>query len=353
MAASSIWSRISNTKSALSSLIRTAALKRKPSRPKRRLPVQAKDGGRSVHIYPEGYSGTRETPNYASVDLAEKDLQPGDNLLLHAGSYPNILLKGGGTKEGPITIKAAGDGEVIVYGRGDAGNIIELQQSEYVRIEGLHILGGRVGIKANDAKGLVVRRCRIGNVESGIVSFTPNAQDWYIADNMLSGKTRQWFPRKEGSGAGINAPGTGHVIAHNRTAFFWDGISIANYGDPKPEWAESATPHMTAIDIYGNEITESMDDGIECATMASTTSASGRTALPMPTPESARSRAIAGPLYLVRNVIYNVTSTQFKLHNHSTESLAFHNTSISAGSAFTSSPPAWQNSRSATTLCWV
>ena len=115
---------------------------------------------------------------------------------------------------------------------GDAGNIIELQQSEYVRIEGLHILGGRVCIKANDAKGLVVRRCRIGNVESGIVSFTPNAQDWYIADNMLSGKTRQWFPRKEGSGAGINAPGTGHVIAHNRTAFFWDGISIANYGDP-------------------------------------------------------------------------------------------------------------------------
>ena len=67
----------------------------------RRLPVQAKDGGRSVHIYPEGYSGTRETPNYASVDLAGKDLQPGDNLLLHAGSYPNILLKGGGTKEGP------------------------------------------------------------------------------------------------------------------------------------------------------------------------------------------------------------------------------------------------------------
>ena len=133
-----------------------------------------------------------------------------------------------------------------------------------MRIEGLHILGGRVCIKANDAKGLVVRRCRIGNVESGIVSFTPNAQDWYIADNMLSGKTRQWFPRKEGSGAGINAPGTGHVIAHNRTAFFWDGISIANYGDPKPEWAESATPHMTAIDIYGNEITESMDDGIEC-----------------------------------------------------------------------------------------
>ena len=71
----------------------------------RRLPVQAKDGGRSVHIYPEGYSGTRETPNYASVDLAGKDLQPGDNLLLHAGSYPNILLKGGGTKEGPSPLR--------------------------------------------------------------------------------------------------------------------------------------------------------------------------------------------------------------------------------------------------------
>ena len=301
-------------------------------------------GDRAVHIYPEGYRGPRETPNYTSVDLAGKDLQPGDCLLMHAGSYPNILLRGGGTAEKPIAIRAAGDGEVIVYGKGDTGNIIELQDSQYVQIEGLHILGGRNGIKANSAKGLVVRRCRIGNVESGIVSFTPDSEDWYIADNILSGRTRQWFPRKEGSGAGINAPGVGHVIVHNRTSFFWDGISIANYGDPKPEWAASAKPRMSAIDIYGNDITQSMDDGIECDyglynirvwENRITNAQSGISAQP----------SLAGPLYLIRNTVYNTTGTPFKLHNHSTGMLVFHNTSVSASQAFTSYPPAWQNGR--------
>ena len=108
---------------------------------------------------------------------------------------------------------------------------------------------------------------------------------------------------------------------------------------------------MTAIDIYGNEITESMDDGIECDyglhnirvwQNRITNAHTGISAQP----------SLAGPLYLVRNVIYNVTSTQF-LHNHSTGIPRVSQYVYPAGSAFTSSPPAWQNSRSATTLCWV
>src|SRR5439155_2560086 len=47
-------------------------------------------GDRVIHIYPESYAGPREKPNFTSVDLAGKDLQPGDLLLLHAGSYPSI-----------------------------------------------------------------------------------------------------------------------------------------------------------------------------------------------------------------------------------------------------------------------
>ena len=53
-----------------------------------------------------------------AIVAAAKGLQPGDTLLLTAGTYAgNIAINLRGTMEQPITIRAAGDGPVIVEGR--------------------------------------------------------------------------------------------------------------------------------------------------------------------------------------------------------------------------------------------
>ncbi len=101
---------------------------------------------------------------------------------------------------------------------------------------------------------------------------------------------------------------------------------------------------MSSIDIYGNEIVESMDDGIETDYGLYNIRVWRNRITNVHTGISAQP-SLAGPLYLIRNVIYNTTGSPFKLHNHSTGVLAYHNTVVSSGQAFSSQPPAWQNSR--------
>ena len=56
-----------------------------------------------------------------AIAVAAKGLQPGDMLLIKAGAYAgNIALNLHGTAEQPITIRAAGDGPVIIEGRAEA-----------------------------------------------------------------------------------------------------------------------------------------------------------------------------------------------------------------------------------------
>ena len=105
--------------------------------------------GRTLHVYPADYQGKRIEPSFTGILQAyygaglgdwsvvwERRAQPGDTLLVHAGLYKperlnyvdpmmapfdgslSLTLKG--TPEKPITIKAAGDGEVIFDGDGQS-----------------------------------------------------------------------------------------------------------------------------------------------------------------------------------------------------------------------------------------
>src|SRR6516165_11738458 len=97
--------------------------------------------GRTLHVYPPAYQGQRQEPSFTSLLQAyygaglgdwsvvwERRAQPGDTIVMHAGLYKperlnyvdpmmtpfdgtmSLTLKG--TPEKPITIRAAGDGEV-------------------------------------------------------------------------------------------------------------------------------------------------------------------------------------------------------------------------------------------------
>ena len=110
----------------------------------------------------------------------ERRAQPGDTILMHAGLYKperlnyvdpmmtpfdgtmSLTLKG--TREKPITIKAAGDGEVIFDGAGNH-RLFDVMASRYHIFDGLTIRNTDVAIFAGQkevlgAVGLTVKNCR-------------------------------------------------------------------------------------------------------------------------------------------------------------------------------------------------
>jgi hypothetical protein len=161
--------------------------------------------GEIRHVYPPKYKGPKEEPNFKSFNEAyhgywwnadfmfqvlPRAAKPGDTIVLHAGTYkanrfdyrdPIGLWQHGtyyltrkATAEKPITIKAAGDGEVILAGN-DCYQLIDAEASEHHIIEGLTLVNAFIGIRAGtpgktSAKGLEIRDCKIMDVQYGVVA---------------------------------------------------------------------------------------------------------------------------------------------------------------------------------------
>ncbi|MHB1036506.1 MAG: right-handed parallel beta-helix repeat-containing protein [Pirellulales bacterium] len=296
-------------------------------------------GGRRLHVYPAGYRGKKEEPAFATPAEAVRTVAPGDQILLHAGVYTGQQAwHKSGTPAKPVVYRAAGDGEAILDGQGTDGNIIDVQGVIHdVFIEGLVIRNGNTAIKANGADRLVVRRCRMENVRSGIITHTPTS-GWYVADNVITGRDKTWYPRKERDAfTGIIVLGLGHVVCHNRVSKFWDCITISSAGPPKAPLA----PHTMAVDMYDNDLSEASDDCIEtdygCYNVRVWENRIrnchvGISSQPF----------YGGPCYIFRNAVYNATAMGLKLHNQPAGLVICQNTLVTAGQAF-QSDERWQN----------
>jgi hypothetical protein len=179
---------------------------------------QPSRGGRTLHVYHPDYQGSRQEPSFTSLLQAyygaglgdwsvvwERRAQPGDTILMHAGLYKpqrlnyvdtlmtpfdgtmSLTLKG--TRENPITIKAAGDGEVIFDGDGNH-RLFDVMASRYHIFDGLTIRNTDVGIFAGQkevlgADGLTVKNCRFEQVGFGVWTEYAGSSDFYIADNLF------------------------------------------------------------------------------------------------------------------------------------------------------------------------
>ena len=137
-------------------------------RAKTRVEPQPYAGGRTLHVYPPGYKGEKKQPAFDSLLQAyygaglgdwsvvwERKAQPGDTILMHAGIYRNerlnyvdpmvtpfdgtmwLTLKG--TAEKPITINAAGDGDVVIDGAGNH-RLFDVSASTHHIFDGLTFL---------------------------------------------------------------------------------------------------------------------------------------------------------------------------------------------------------------------
>ncbi len=331
-------------------------------------------GGRTLHVYPPDYQGPKLEPNFTSILQAyygaglgdwsvvwERRAQPGDTILMHVGLYrperlnyvdpmmapfdgtTSLTLKG--TKEKPITIKAAGDGEVILDG---AGNHVffDVMASEYHIFDGLTIRNTDVAFLAGKkeefgAIGLTVKNCRMEGVGFGVWTEYAGSKDFYIADNLILGRDDRfrligwtgplWSPvgpygsHQMTSYYAIKVYGPGHVIAHNAIAYFHDGLGISTYGTPERDPERQAN----SIDIYGNDFHMSNDDFMETDGGVHNIRVFENRGVNAAMGGYSSQPVFGGPVYFFRNILYHVpTGVAFKFSAKPAGLFVFHNTII-------------------------
>ncbi|MCZ6673721.1 MAG: hypothetical protein O7C75_12385 [Verrucomicrobia bacterium] len=317
-----------------------------------RAPVQTRsfpkpyEGGRVLHVYPPYYDGPRQEPSFTGLlqayygpGLGDWDVvhrrpaQPGDTILVHAGLYKadrrdyvnphqipfhgTYVLTLDGTAEKPITIKGAGDGEVIFDGD-NVYRLFDVMASDHHIFEGITVRNTEIAFYAGlkDVLGcsnLTVQNCRIEDVGIGIHTEWAGSKNFYIADNVMIGRDDHYRlngwnrmttygPAPVNSYYGVKVYGQGHVICYNKVSFFHDGICISTYGLPE----EDQDLKCVSIDIYNNDVFLSVDDFIETdggvhnirvmRNRGFNAAHHGLSAQPM----------FGGPVYFIGNLVYNV-----------------------------------------------
>jgi hypothetical protein len=332
-------------------------------------PKEAK-GGRVLHVYPPGYAGKREEPSFTSLLQAyygaglgdwnvvwERRAQPGDVIAMHAGLYKadrlnyvdpmmapfdgmySLTLKG--TAEKPITIRAAGDGEVVFDGSG-CHRLFDMMASEHHILEGVTIRNADIAVFAGQkevagAKNLTVRNCRFEDVGIGVTTEYAGSRDFVIMDNVFLGREDRYRligwnnpdvygPHGLRSYFAVKVYGAGHVVAHNAIAYFHDAICLSTYGTPEKAQERKAV----AIDIYNNDMHVFNDDFVETdggvhnirvmRNRGFNAFHGGLSAQPV----------FGGPVYFVRNILYNVPSgVAFKFSAKPAGLFVYHNTVVS------------------------
>lgn len=284
------------------------------------------------HVVPGngGGTGTKEDP-FKGIEAAHAAAEPGTLFLLHKGTYIKGDCKGNTwtiTRSGkpgkPIIYRAAGDGEVIMDGGGSpktGGRGISACKTRHIWFEGLTIQGRSYVLVAHEGSHWVLRGCRFRNMTKGFTAHNGGydvSQHHFIVDNVFEG-TCSW-PRKKGIEpfGGIKMSGAGHVVAYNTFHNLGDGIHGTNHGS------------LSATDYHNNDVYICTDDGFETDSSDSNVRVfHNRFVNVIHALTSQPSHG--GPTLFFRNFIYNATYSPFKLHNHTTGVMIFHNTCIRKG----------------------
>ena len=316
-------------------------------------------GGNVYHVYPWDYTGPRIEPSFTGLVAAyylearhadwstvgPLRVKPGDTILVHAGVYQDhrehyndgvegkteprlatpfdgtYYLVADGTPDRPITIKAAGDGEVIFDGAGNAV-LFNMMGGDYHHFDGITVrntevafLTGIKGIAGSD--GFTLTHSKIENVGRGVRGDWAGSDNFYIADNVFIGRhsktkllgwTDAWkdfpgFPEEisgpGGSEYAVKVYGRGHVIAYNDVRYFHDGIDIATYGAPEED--EKLLPE--SIDIYGNFMNALADNCIEADGGARNIRVFQNICFNAVGDAYSAQTIFGGPAYFVRNVL--------------------------------------------------
>lgn len=321
--------------------------------------------GQVYHVYPPGHTGPKESPAFTGLNEAyygigntgdwwnvpDARVKAGDIILVHAGlfkadrlRYADVLaldfhgayvFTQKGTAERPITIKAAGDGEVVFDGDGSY-RLFDVMAADYHYFEGLTIRNTDIAFYAGLKKvmgcsGLTVKNCRIQDVGIGVLSYSADSRDFYIADNILTGRHDPdtlvgWYglekPAPLTSYYAIKVYGQGHVVCHNAISFFHDGVCIDTHGLP-----EDGKP-CVSIDIYRNDIFNMSDDFIEADGGVHNIRVFENRGLNSYHSALSAQPVFGGPVYFIRNICYHIPGTALKYTVRPAGIYTLHNTFI-------------------------
>jgi hypothetical protein len=368
-------------------------------------------GGKVYHVYPPKYKGPKiEEPSFEGIMCAynyycgagdtspggRPRVKPGDTILVHAGTYAyhyefyandttinatttfegTYYLTARGTPERPIVIKAAGDGEVVIDGRGNF-NLFNVKAADYNYFEGLTFRNTSIAIWAGTqfiagSKGLTVKRCRFEDVGMGVFTNYSGSSDFYIADSVFLGRNDpkhligwtgqfwqqfqgvdgQEFPPVMKSYTGIRLYGQGHVVAYNYVTDFHDGIDTEMYGHPDgshpiegPSYPtrEYWERRPTAIDIYNNYIANAHDNSLEMDGSMHNIRVMRNMMINSASHPLSTQPSAGGPIYFIRNIVYNAPGGSTRLLNGSPGVLFYNNTILSETQAAASANVHWRN----------
>lgn len=368
------------------------------------------EGGAVYHVYPVGYEGPREEPSFFglmcaynyrcgagdSAPTGRPRVKPGDVILMHAGVYAyyyefyandtrinatttfegTYYLTADGTPERPIVIKAAGDGEVVLDGRGNF-NLINVKAADYNYFEGITFRNTDIAIWAGTqfiagSKGLTVKNSRFENVGIGIFTNWSGSSDFYIADNVFLGRHDpdrlvgwtgafwqrfagvggQTFPPVMASYTAVRLYGPGHVVAHNYIADFHDGIDVETYGNPDGSHAVEGPQYPpreywdrrpVAIDFYNNYLTNFHDNAIEIDGSLHNVRVMRNMMVNSASHPMCNQPAGGGPIYWIRNIVYHAPGGSTRLTSGSAGVLFYNNTILTETSAGSSANVHWRN----------
>jgi hypothetical protein len=276
-------------------------------------------------------SGTADDP-FRGLAPAARAARPGDLFLLRPGTYRVGTLKP--TRSGdpgkPIVFRGV-NGPVVLDG-GGGPTLIDAAGLRHVWFEHLTLGNADVLIQARMASHIVVRGNRFilsrKKLAAGFVARDADygeSRGFFITDNAFIGPNT-WPRAQLAKGLGefifaIAITGSGHVVAFNRIRNVGDGLNNGGGG------------FLSASDIHNNDIDAATDDCIEADHSATnlrvfrnrlTNCFAGISAQPIH----------GGPAYVFRNRILNTQYSPFKLHNHTSGLLLFHNTSVRSGIPF-------------------
>ncbi|MCX6622130.1 MAG: right-handed parallel beta-helix repeat-containing protein [Acidobacteria bacterium] len=265
--------------------------------------------------------------------------RPGDVILLAAGSYGKFTVPRDGAAGKPIVFRSPEGGAVFTG--------VDLRGRKHVHLEGVTSSGS---IDLLGGEWLVVRRCRV-NAKYGIIaSDPPGTSNAYIADNVVTGPER-WErmrmgaeppPGYEGNeGEGIQITGSGNVVCHNRVRGYRDCISFME---------DTRAAQQVCNDVYNNDISIGNDDAIEadfamgnCRILRNriTNCFMGLSSQP----------GLGGPTYFIRNVMYNITNSPFKLSRYSSGDVILNNTCVKVGDGLMAPHKGWSHALLRNNLC--
>jgi len=336
-------------------------------------PHPAKDG-RVFHVYPPGYTGPKQQPAFSGLleayymgalggdwsRASPPRVRAGDTILVHAGLYLSkhdhysheinsrfttccgtpwdgtYYLTQDGTPDRPIAIVGAGDGDVIFDGDGNTV-LFNLMGGDYQYFEGVTFRNTGTAIEAGmkdiaGSKGLTVKHARFENIGTAVHSDWSGTSGFYIADNDMLGREdlsavftwyaiKPWVDRPDFAVRGkmksfyaVSIYGQGHVMAYNRVRGFHDGLDHATYGMPDgyPNIPRDRMP--VAIDIYNNDISVVHDNCIEADGSMRNIRVMRNRCFNAPLGAMSPQPIFGGPVYFIRNVVYNAWWGPVKIH---------------------------------------